>query len=402
MMKLVKFELKKYFLRLPVVVVILLFLIINAIKINDVYENQGIFSEKKLADFKDEYWKYYQDFGGKITNEKIENLMAIYNSVHNKIKDQTLSRAYDENSYTYNAYSDDIFFNWCFVKEMQYDYYYKAYAEKVVHNALDNMKFYQFVGNEYESRKNYQTAVRFANREITEFHYTEKYLYYLQYDFSVVLVLLICIYALANVFILEKETDMNQILITTVWGGKKTTAAKIIAASLFVFGVSALFWLEDFLIFSVFFGSFGSNSSPLYGLEMFKNTLLNMNLLQYGIQSDIIKILGIWVFCLFILLVSDIFKKTLFSYLVSFVTSGILIMSSNSIFIHGNRIHKILNPAFLLKNRELFREAEFVNFFNYPVPVFYLTIISGLLYALLLLMGIKVITRKNVFRKNKK
>jgi hypothetical protein len=401
-MKLIKYELRKHFLKSPVVFVILLFLIINMIKIYDVYKDQGFFSEKNLSDFKEVYWNCYQDFGGKITNEKIEKLMSIYNSAKDKIKDQTISRDYDEDSYTFNAYSDEIFFRWCFVNEMKYDYYYKSYADELVNNALNNMKFYRSVDNSYEYNKNSQIAVHFTNREITSFNYTEKYLYYLQYDFSIILILLICIYGLSNVFILEKETDMNQLLVTTVLGGKKTTLAKILSSIIFAFAVCVLFWIVDYISFSVFFESFDSNSSPLYGLKLFQNTLLNMELLQFSALSNFIKTLGVLLFCILILFVSSIFRKSLYSYIVSFVIFGILIMSGDVVFLHGNIIQKILNPVFLLKNRELFKEAEYLNILDIPVPICNLSIIISLFYMLFLCIGIKVSTRKSVLEKHKK
>ena len=400
MIRLVEYEIKKHFLKLPMAAVILLFLIVNVMKISNIYYEKGIFSEENLADFKKVYWECYEEFGGEITNEKIEKLMSIYIPIQEKIADQTLSRKYDADSYTYNAYSDEIFFRWCFVDEIKYDYYYKQYAEELVSNAKNNIELYQSVGNRYKYRENYQTALRFVNREINNFTYTEKYLYYLQYDFSVLLVLLIGIYGLSNVFVLEKETEMDKLLITTVRGGRKSVLAKILASSLFVTVVCFLFWMEDFIAFSAFFDNFGGNSSPLYALEIFKNTPLNIGLLQYALLSGILKTFGMLVFCMIFLLFSSAFKKSLFSYIVSFAIMVALILVHDVVLMQGQALQKILNPVSLLVNREIWKETEFINILGYPIPVCSLTIIVGLLWGALSIIGTAALTEKSRLRKN--
>lgn len=129
---------------------------------------------------------------------------------------------------------------------MKYDYDYKAYAESVVTSAKNNITFYEALGNRYDSRKNAAIAELFQGRSITSFAYTEMYNYYVQYDFSALLVLLICLYGLLNVFLSEKETEMDTLLLTTKAGGVKTAWAKLLASALFVCSVSFWFWLVDF------------------------------------------------------------------------------------------------------------------------------------------------------------
>ncbi|MBJ6362490.1 hypothetical protein ACFOQM_14590 [Paenibacillus sp. GCM10012307] len=143
---------------------------------------------------------------------------------------------------------------------MRYAYDYKGYAHQVVAAAQRNVVFYESVGNDGEARKNKAIAERFQGRSISTFTYTEMYKYYVQYDFSALLVLFICIFGLMSVFVLEKETEMDTLLLTTTSGGFRTIGAKLIASFLFVSGISWWFWFADFIAFSVLFGSWDSAS----------------------------------------------------------------------------------------------------------------------------------------------
>ncbi len=394
MIKLMKYEIKKHFLKLPVALIILLFLIINCFKIIDTYREKSILSDDNLGAYKSVYWECYKEFGGKITNEKIEKLMSIYRPALEKIADRTLSTDYDKTSYTYNAYSDEIFFRWCFVDEMKYDYYYKNYAEKLVSEAKQNLEFYQSVGNQYKYRESYQIAEKFVGRKINAFRYTEKYLYYVQYDFSLLLILLICIYSLANMFIVEKEAEMANLLLT-LKNGRKIVAAKVMTSFAFTAVVCALFWIEDFVVYSCAFRNFGGNSSPLYALEIFKNTALNVNLLQYSVISAWVKAFGMMIMCMIILLFSSMLRNTLYSYVSSFVTVVSLIYL-HDLELGGSRLLQIVNPINLLVNRGIFKCYKLYNIMGYPVSEFALSMLCGGLLLLLLYIGITKTTYANL------
>lgn len=386
MIELIKYEIRKHFLRVPIAVIILLFLIVNCFKICNTYREKCILSDNNLGAYKKVYWECYKEFGGKITNEKIEKLMSIYRPIQEKIADRTLSTDYDKTSYTYNAYSDEIFFRWCFVNEMKYDYYYKNYADKLVNEAKQNLAFYQSVGNRYKYRESYQIAVKFIGRKINTFHYTEKYLYYVQYDFSLLLILLICIYSLANMFNIEKETEMANLLHTVI-NGRKLAAAKVMTSFAFTVFVCALFWIQDFVVFSCAYRNFGGNSSPLYALEIFKNTALNLNLFQYSVISALVKAFGMMIICMIILLFSAILKSTLHSYVASFIAIVSLIYL-HDLEISSLILLKIVNPINLLVNREIFKCYKLYNIMGYPVSEFLLSMLCGGLLLLLLYIGI--------------
>lgn len=400
MIELIKYELKKHFIKLPIVSILIIFGFINIYKINGVFQDKGLFSTKYLHEYKDEYWASFQDFGGEITDEKIKKLMEIYNKTLKKISDRTLNTGYDENSYTYNAYSDEIFFRWFFIDEMKYDYFYKSYANSIITNAYSNVEFYNSINNTYKVRENSEIINLFRGREVTHFNYTEKYLHYLQYDFSTLLILLLCIYAVSRVFIYEKEIEMDKLLITTQ-KGYQTVTAKITASFLFIIVVTILFGILDYISFSVFFDNFGSKNSPLYSLANFKNTRLNIGLFTFSMLSLLVKTFGILIMSTFFLLCSCIFSKILYCYLSCFIAmiGLILLQDTKTNFIMG-LYGRMINPMSLIKNRELFYEVSFVNILNYPFYKDVVIMIIGLGWIILLISLIYVFSTKNVLVKD--
>lgn len=402
MSKLIRFEFKKHFTKGSVAVIFFVFVMINIFRINVIFQDRGLFSKKCLSEYEDEYWECFQMFGGRITNEKIEELMGIYNTVNTKIADRTHSTNYDESSYTYNAYSDEVFFRWFFVDEMKYDYFYKQYANNISRDAHNNLEFYNAANNTYKIRENNEILKVFWGREIGEFAYTEKYLYYLQYDFSALLTLLLCLYAISRVFVYEKETEMETLLITNR-KGNQTVAAKIVASFLFVIMISLLFGVLDYIGFSIAFGSFGSNHSPLYSLTNYQNTRLETGLFTFSMLSLAVKIFGIITISMIFLLYSCTFSKVLYSYIASFVTmSALLLMHSAKINpIAGGVDTRILNPVSLIKNRELFDEVHFLNIFNYPIPEDIVAVAAGFGWIILAILLISIFTTKNTLVKKK-
>ena len=219
-------------------------------------------------------------YGGEITVEKINSLLEIYRPIYETVQSQTASTKEDENSYTYNVYSDELFFRKCFLEEMEYDYTYRSYAAEIVSEARENMDFYKEWGNRYEYRKNFYIARAFYGREIKDFYNTEMYQSLLYYDFSSILMLMLMVYGCASVFVKEEETEMKYIIRTSQNGRGRTYLAKIFSASLFLIVAGVLFSLWDYCLFSLFFGGTESAASPLYAIRGFQDTILTLSMGQ--------------------------------------------------------------------------------------------------------------------------
>lgn len=399
MIRQIRFEFQKNFIKPSIVLAMLIFLLMDAFLIRSLHQKKSIFS--LMPEFRSAYETLYGTYRGAITDEKIEDLLAVYRPIESVTKSGMAGTECDSNSLTYNSYSDELFLRWCFVDPIEYDYKYQHHAAKIVNNALENMELYQHVGNDYAYRQSERIAKLFSGRAITEFHYTEMYQYYLQYDFSVFFVLLICIYALVNVYVMEKESEMNLLLITTVNGNRREDISKIIASSLFVIGICFFFWIADFLFFGIFFGGFEGGSSPIYAVEYFENSPLELTLFQYSILSMALKTVGVLVFGLLVLLLSFFCKSALFPFV------GSILMIGESLGLYAAKLPPLFdritlwNPACLLVNRELFHGVNFVNWFG--VPVLTCAVSIGAAIILLVLLNAMIIWRSGgIYRNNRK
>jgi hypothetical protein len=294
MVRLVCFEYRKHFVKHSILITLFVFSFISIVKIYSVYSENSIFArgrdDREAAQIKQLYWKFYEELGGEITQDKINRLMALYRPLKAQTADLTATTSTDNpNTYTGNVYNDFNFFDRCFVRPMEHDYLYRSYASQVASAARENMTFYQSVGNAYEYRKSAAIAESFSGRGIQNFVFTEMYQYYIHYDFSSFLVLLICLYGLAGVFVSERETEMDALILTTKWGGIRTVLAKLLSSAIYVIGSCTWFWLLDYLVFSAVFGSFEGAAAPLYAIKNFADTALNMTLGQYAVLSGILK-----------------------------------------------------------------------------------------------------------------
>lgn len=400
MVRLIRFEYRKHFVKPSIIIALLVFSLISAFKIYGIYSENSLFargrSMEQTVQIKQLYWDFYKDFAGEITSDKIERLLEIYRPIEAKTADLTAStRTDDPNTYTGNVYTDYHFFRRCFVLPMEHDYMYQSYANKVALAAQENMSFYQSVGNTYEYRKNAAIAESFRGRQIQNFAFTEMYQYYLHYDFSSFLALLLCVYGLVGVFVSEKESEMDTLLLTTKYGGRKTVAAKLLSSALFVTGVCTWFCLFDFLTFSSAFGSFEGASAPLYAIKSFADTPLSLALGQYTLLSGMVKTVGMLALGASILLLSSLFKNALLPFAISLAGAFGLIYWQGVFMGSGYLWAKVTNPFTLMVNRELFRKMEFVNLFGFPVSSYMMAMLMAILWGIAFTVILVVTMRKS-------
>lgn len=397
MVRLFLFEFRKHFMKKSLIIAMICFSLLNVAKIYSEYHEKSLLSSSANPDWHDLYWgELYEKFKGVMTEQKIESLMAIYQPLEQQTADKTAStESNNPNTYTGNLYNDHLFFKWNIVDPMEYSYMYQQYANDVVKNANENLSFFESLGNDYESKKNSIILDRFQGRSIDSFSYTEMFQYYIHYDFSAFLVILICLYALMSVFVTEKETEMNVLLLTTKAGGQKTIFAKLLSASIFVCAVSFWFGLIDFIAFASSFGSLEAMFSPIYVIENYADTALNMNLGEYALVSLMIKTIGFLIISYLFLFVSLFFKNALLPFIVSlFFTFGLIYfqeayMGSERTFL------KVINPFSLVVHRELFGATEFVNILGFPMLSYTAAICFALTCGGIFLLAIFIFKRKN-------
>ena len=263
--------------------------------------------------------------------------------------------------------------------------------------AKENAAVYKERGQTLEVRKNSVIYHLYSGRSIKAFAYEEMYNYYLNYDFSGILVLLLCLYGVVSTFVCEKETQMDMLLLTNPGGGKKTTFAKIAAASLFVISVAIWFSVVDYIGFVYFFGTAEGGNLPLYAVRNFSTAAVNCNLWQYAILSAVIKAVGVWTMSMVFLLISLFGHSTLVPFVADFGAAlcFIIIGASQSCF--SNAWLKIINPYSLLANRILFSKTEFIGFAGYPVQSFQAAIIFAITAGAASITAMMMLSKRNAY-----
>lgn len=380
--RLVGFELRKAFLEPWILIFLVALLLVNGWKMLDTYH-------KKVAEWEphqEVYNIFYEKYTGSITPEKISDLMAVYGPLKAKADSMSLSLQYDPEAYTYSELLDERFFNTLFYTEMQYDYLYQNEAHQIVRQAGTLAKLADAVGNSYEAEKNRAIMEDFTGRSIPRFGDTRPSEVLLNYDYSAMLVLLMCLFGLCGVFVTERESEMTLLLRTTCHGGMVTAAAKLTASLIFTVTVCALFFGEDFLVVQLASGRRDALSSPVYAIRYLETTPLTMTVGRFFLWAGMVKTLGVLCCGCLILLVSCLAKRVLSAFAVSLslLMSCVLLQE----ICRSRTWLKWFNPMELVIVREIVAEDRFVNIFGHAVRLYEFVLCGILLTMLCLCLGI--------------
>lgn len=387
MRQLVYYESKKHFFTKPMFVMVLILLIVNAIKISSVSKEQSAFASFTEDYFREAYDKLYKTYRGELTDKKWKDFMELYQPVKEKTENLTYSTEAEEGCLTFNSFSDCLFLELCFLDDMEYETAYKDYANTVVRNAVSNISFFKSQNKSFEANVNYKIAKAFYQRKLANFYNTDGFRALLYYDFSTIIILLLCLYGCSSVFIKEEETEMNLLLKTSVKGKGASFVAKITSCMLFVFFICILFSIEDYTFFFINFGNMDGFLEPLYILEGFKDTLLNINLISFYILCVISKLVGICGIA-FIFMMISLFGKNTLSVLVVNIVMLAGIIGTYTININ---ILKYVNPLSLVFGRKLFMRQKFINLHNYPLSN---SLLPYIFSGIIIIIGIALMSRR--------
>jgi len=397
MKQLIRYELSKLCFRRAILFAILVFSILDLMKIQDVYQSYSYLTNGSgEQSWNTVYWELYPRFLGKVTADKTQELMALYRPLDEKTADLTASTAMDNpDTMTGNVYSDRNLLDKYYVRPMKYFFTYQNTASQIAEQARENSSLYQAAGNVFEVRKNAIIYHMFAQREISEFAYTEMYNYLVNYDFSIALILLLCLYGVPTVFVREKETQMHLLLVTSPNGGFQTCAAKIIAVSVFATGITLWFSLLDFIGFSTAFHSMEGGILPVYAISNFVTAAVDVTLLQYVVLSAAMKALGLWTICMVMLLISMRWKTALIPFTINLSILLGLIFTGASCQFYTNAWSKVWNPYMLLSSRTLLGKTEFIDLFGYPILSYQAAIAISAIAGILCAAAIFLFYRRN-------
>ena len=387
MIRLIRYELIKQFCKRSILALFAVFSLANLCKIYGEYRSYSYLADGDGArSWHTVYWQLYEEYRGGITPEKIERLLAVYQPLAQATSDMTASTATDDpNTMTGNLYSDRNLLYKYFVTPMQYFYEYSGMAEQAATRARQNAALYGEREAVYRQRESAAIYNLYAGRSIPAFAYQEMCNYYLNYDFSIVLALMLCLYGIIGTFVSEKETQMDMLLLVSPCGGRKTALAKILAATLFLLFTSLWFCLLDLIGFAASFQTFEGMTLPIFAIPNFAKASVNISIFQYVLLSAALKCAGTWEIGMLWLLVSMFWKNALLPFVINFALCMALIVSGAACAYSNFFWTKVLNPYSLLTNRVLLGNTEFVNLGGFPVLTWqaavWISLTAGLVFA---------------------
>ena len=366
MRRLIVFEWRKSFLHLPVLLLLVLFTVSDIAKIYHVYHENSYLAMEESWD--KAYWELYPDYSGEMTLDKINSLLAIYRPLEEQTADLTATSAVGvEGTLTGNIWSDRNLLSRYYINPMQYCYTYRNFAMKIYLKARENVELFTDLENRYEEIKNQRIAILYSGRQINSFYSTEGWLYFLYYDFSIILALLLCLYGVSQIFTLEKESGMDRLLPTSRNGGRRTVVAKLIASTLFTMGVSLWFSATDYITFSILFDLRSGAGLPIYAIENLAYASVNLSLWQYALVNALGRAFGLWIFSLVVILISIFCHHSLIP-----LTAGVAIFLSLALtgayWNYSSHVClAVLNPYSLMVGRLLYGRTKFVNLAGIPL-----------------------------------
>ena len=400
MIRLIRYEFIKQFCKHSILALFVVFSLANLFKIYGEYQSYSYLTDGNgERSWHTHHWQLYEEYRGEITLKKIEHLLAVYQPLVEATSDMTASTAVDDpNTMTGNLYSDRNLLDRYFVQPMQYFYEYSGRSEQVANKARQNAALYGERGAVYQQRENSIIYNLYAGRAITAFAYREMCNYYLNYDFSIVLTLLISLYGVISTFVNERETQMDMLLLVNPNGGRKTALAKILAATLFLLLTSLWFSLLDLIGFAVSFQTLEGLALPIFAIPNFAESSVNISIFQYALLSAALKCAGAWVIGMLWLLVSMFWKNALVPFVINFALCMALIVNGAASAYSSFFWRKALNPYSLLANRVLLGKTEFINLGGFPVLTWQAAIWFALIVGLAVAVMIYFLSAENCHR----
>ena len=347
-MKLIYFEMKKSWLKLPILFVLILLCVLDIYKISDNYRINGRMSGDENKGLKNAYYNIYaNDLCGEITQKKINYVKDACNKYKSEVIGKNFSKEYDENTITGYIYSDYSLFNFIIVPELEYAVTYPNISNSISASAYENIDFFEKHNNFPDAEKNRYIYKLYQNRNIDNYNLTEWTELYFKYDFSSLLVLIMLVVTLAPSFTSEYESGMN-VMIKSSGRQGNIVNAKLISAAFFIFLLTIFFALFDLLSVNFFCGTDGF-LNPVYSSPFFKYSPFSFSLFSAIIICALIKFLAFLTIGEIIFIISRLTKNTILSICFSFLIVVLLIVLSNA-------DNSVLNPVNMLSPYKMLTE----------------------------------------------
>lgn len=384
-MKIIFFEIKKNWLKLPILVLLVMFCFINIYKFISVYNVLGSFNENDNTNIRKAYFTFYRIYSGEITDEKIKIANNNYSKLIDLVNNESNSAEFDKISISGYIYGDYTTYHAYIIPELEYAISYQNKATEFCKNAYENAIFYSEHNNYIDAEKNKYIYKLYQNREVKNYNLTEWVKFYFEYDFSSLLIIIMIIIGLAPSFSIECESGMLTHLKS---GGKleKVISAKLISAAIYIFLLTVFFAIFDLLTIKQVCGVDGI-FNPIYSAKFFCNSPFSFSLFAAIVVCLLGKLLAFFVIGEIVILISIVSKNSILSLCWCFLTAIFFIVTANE-------NSKIVNPVNMLLVYKMLKKFDCVIIFGKPILSLYIALAFYFIIIFVLFFIIKIYTLK--------
>lgn len=353
-----KYELKKYILKPSVIICLAVLLLVNLVKVLEIYcqgsGRQILFSGKGRIEISKDV--LYEKYGGEITQEKIESLKAELAVAEQKLEEYGIIEEPIENTYTGYPYGDvnlikDI------ISSYEYALLYTNTSNELSDRAAEKAAFYEG-RNEYDKRESELYEYCFKGRAADSYINSDAYTNIFDYKFSTVISMLLIVLAVSPIVSKEYVIGYNKLISSS---GKRGSVmlAKLTAAAIFTFAVTLILFASDMVYFQLIYG-FDGFSAPIYALQEFEMCPFNITLFGALVITFVLRLVFLLMFTFLVTAVSSFCKNDIISMVVS-VAAGFLLVIGSEL------LPGVLNPTTLIGPTELFTNMNVCNILDFPV-----------------------------------
>ncbi len=391
-MKLFYFEWRKFIFRKYIVVFFLLLSLIDVFKIvMDSYQGKIDIIFIESEENKKAYKEIYNKIKGNITEEKISFIEQEKKRL-GEIYDKKLGNHIEgEKTYSGNLYDDYRILRQYIYEDFERCLKYKEYSRMLEKLAKENVVFYTEAGNMAGRKENEYIARTYNNREIEAYYRTESLKGYFSYTFSSILMVILCFLGIAPMYLMERESNMWNILETTYIGRKYCRNVKIFAVIVYVCIIVAWFRLLDYFTYWFLFDIEGIEN-PVWMVTGFGKSPLNCSIRYYILYDILMKISSIFVFAMSLLLLSFYMDKVVHVAVGFAVFLGVWLFMANGVdslelWVKGL---EMCSPVVLLDCSRLFKEFVHIEIGRYFIRGEILAAVSASCILLLELIALNI------------
>lgn len=388
MKKLFVFELRKiigHWFILPITLLLLGINVFNIVQNHSMYSVAT--SEGQTNRMR---WEYHKRLDGPLTSENVNWLLRFNEQLSRSLQNGTPPEELLTDSVTidYNLSNE-------FVEEIRRIHGYEAQSKNLLKQNEELTEILKRCKNPFLLRTAQKIQKNYDERSITMFYDYSAFETYFNYTLSSFLIVLCVLFVCSSVFAGEHEKKMSAVLLGSINGRTKTHIAKILAALTAVFSVCLVFCLSDLISF-LFCCRLRGWEAPIFALQSFANTPLNLSIAGTTLLCFFIKVLGFFFLALLILLFSSLIKKSFIVFILGFITVfGFMFVSAYT----GGIMDYInaFNPITLMINSEMLYRFDILHFADFPIDRFCFTLITSALLSVVLVFVIIMRGNKNLY-----